>query len=155
MVWGVSETKRVPLVIYGPEGRKVIGEAEVDGDEITANVTDMDAWKDLGFSDSLDHLSIGENVIPKAPLEGFATFIRRPFVVEAIEVTEENFDQIAFMTGTKRVKEDGTPFIEVDRNVIPNVHRVYVGFWVTQMEERLRAYSAKTFEEMFTRQDVE
>lgn len=80
----------------------------------------------------------------------FTEFVRKPFVVEAIEVTEENISDLAEFIGTLRKKDDGTPFIAVDRRLIPNVYRVYPGFWMTRMGDNVRCYSKKVFTEQFT-----
>lgn len=147
-----NDNNRVPLVIYGPDGeKKIVGEAEIGEGEILSHVTDHDVWEML-TGNLADHLSIGEDVAagPKAPHSmSFKTFVRRPFTIEAVEVTEENWDQVANMTGIKRAKVDGTPFIETNRDIVPNVYRIYLGFWLTSMNGKLRAYSAKTFNDMF------
>lgn len=85
----------------------------------------------------------------------FATYVRKPFVVQAIEVTRENIAEVAKHVGDLREKEDGTPFILVDRRLVPNVYRVYPGFWMTKMGENVRCYSRKIFNEQFTPHSVE
>lgn len=80
----------------------------------------------------------------------FTEFVRKPFVVEAIEITTENITEIADFIGILREKEDGTPFISVDRRLIPNVYRVFPGFWMTRMGDNIRCYSKKIFLEQFT-----
>lgn len=80
----------------------------------------------------------------------FNTFVRKPFVVEAVEITRENIAEVAKHVGDLREKEDGTPFILVDRRLVPNVFRVYPGFWMTKMGENVRCYSRKIFQEQFT-----
>jgi hypothetical protein len=79
----------------------------------------------------------------------FNTYIRKPFVVEAVEITEENINEVAEFVGTVRKKEDGTSYIQVDRRLIPNVYRVYPGFYMTRMGDNIRCYSAKIFTEQF------
>jgi hypothetical protein len=80
----------------------------------------------------------------------FQTYRRKPFTVEAIEITEENIDELAKFIGTVKIKdEDGTKFIQVDRRLIPNVWRVYPGFFMTKMDENIRCYSPRTFKEQF------
>lgn len=79
----------------------------------------------------------------------FTQFVRKPFVVEAVEVTTENMEEIAKYVGEVREKEDGSPFILVDRRLIPNVFRVYPGYWLTRMGDRTRCYSRKIFLEQF------
>ncbi len=80
----------------------------------------------------------------------FAKFFRKPFVVEAVQVTEDNINEIAEFVGTICKKDDGTPYIQVDRRLIPNVFRVYPGFWMTRMGDNVRCYSARIFNEQFT-----
>lgn len=79
----------------------------------------------------------------------FEEFARRPFVVEALEVTTENIEEIAAFVGTLQKKEDGTPYIQVDRRLVPTIYRVYPGFWVTRFGDNIRCYSRKIFLEHF------
>lgn len=79
----------------------------------------------------------------------FGTFSRKPFEVEAVQVTVDNIEHVAKHIGTLRQKEDGTPYILVDRRSIPNIHRVYPGWWMTKMGDNIRCYSGKIFEEQF------
>jgi hypothetical protein len=85
----------------------------------------------------------------------FQTFVRKPFVVEAVEVTTANIAEVAKYVGDLREKEDGTPYILVDRRLVPNVFRVYPGFFMTKMGENIRCYSRKIFKEQFTEMDAE
>jgi hypothetical protein len=80
----------------------------------------------------------------------FNQFVRKPFVVEAVEVTEENIEEVAEYVGTLRKKDDGTPYIQVDRRLIPNVFRVFPGFWMTRMGDNIRCYSKRVFNDQFT-----
>jgi hypothetical protein len=83
----------------------------------------------------------------------FTTFVRKPFVVEAVEVTAENIAEVAKYVGDLREKEDGTQYILVDRRLVPNVLRVYLGFYMTKMGENVRCYSRKIFREQFVEKD--
>lgn len=144
--------KEVPLVIYGPDGaRKVIGTSTVNEDLVIESVvTDPEVIEALREAHKIpEGLSIGFDPAGEYHPMAWGTFMRRPFPVEAVEVTKGNFDVIAGMTGERSEKEDGTPFIQTDRTVVPNVNRIYLGFWLTKMDGNLRAYSAKTFSEMF------
>jgi hypothetical protein len=85
----------------------------------------------------------------------FTTFVRKPFVVDAVEVTAENISEVAKYVGDLREKEDGTPYILVDRRLVPNVFRVYPGFFMTKMGENVRCYSRKIFREQFIVQTPE
>lgn len=75
----------------------------------------------------------------------FKKFVRKPFVIEAVEVTDENIAEIAEQVGTLRVKDDGTQYIQVDPELIPNVGRVYPGFWLTKLDGNTRCYSRMAF----------
>lgn len=80
----------------------------------------------------------------------FKTFVRKPFTVEAVEVTTENIAELAPFIGTLKEKDNGTPYIQVDRRLVPNIFRVYPGFWMTRMGDNIRCYSKKIFNEQFT-----
>lgn len=79
----------------------------------------------------------------------FTTFVRKPFTVEAVEITEENIAEVAEQIGELRSKPDGGSFIHVNRKLVPNVFRVYPGFFMTQMGDNVRVYSRRIFKEQF------
>ena len=81
----------------------------------------------------------------------FTTFVRKPFTVEAVEITEDNIGEIAELIGTLRHKENGTPYVAVNRRLVPNLFRVYVGFWMTKMGDgdNIRCYSRRVFNQQF------
>lgn len=85
----------------------------------------------------------------------FATFVRKPFVVEAVEVTPENIAEIAELVGALRENENGTPYIHVDRRLVPNVYKVYPGFWMTKMGDHIRCYSKRIFKAQFLENNPE
>jgi hypothetical protein len=80
----------------------------------------------------------------------FTKFVRKPFVVEAIKITNENIAEIAEQIGILRTKDNGSPYIAVDRRLIPNLYNVYPGFWFTRMRDNhIRCYSNKIFRQQF------
>lgn len=83
----------------------------------------------------------------------FTTFVRKPFTVEAVEITEDNIEEIAKHVGTLKHKPDGTPFIKVNKNKVPNVYQVFPGFWMTRMDDNIRCYSPRIFEQQFSQMD--
>jgi hypothetical protein len=85
----------------------------------------------------------------------FVTFVRKPFIVEAVEITPANIAEVAKYVGDLREKEDGTPYILADGRLVPNVDRVYPGFFMTKMGENVRCYSRKIFREQFIEQNDE
>ena len=79
----------------------------------------------------------------------YATFVRKPFTVEAVKITPENMDEIAELVGQVRRKVDGTPYILVDRRLVPGVFKVYAGYYMTRMNDNIRCYTPEIFEEQF------
>jgi len=83
----------------------------------------------------------------------FTTFVRKPFVVEAVEVTADNITEVARYVGDLREEDDGTQYILVDRRLVPNIARVYTGFYMTKMGKNVRCYSRKIFRDQFVEED--
>lgn len=79
----------------------------------------------------------------------FTTFVRKPFTVEAVEITTENIAEIAEHVGTLRF-EDGHPYIEVNRHKVPNVVKVHPGYFMTTLNKQVRCYSGHVFKKEFT-----
>lgn len=78
-------------------------------------------------------------------------YARKPFFVDAVEITADNIEEVAKDVGDLRSKDDGTPYILVDRRLVPNVTRVYIGFFMTKMGDNVRCYSRKVFKEQFVK----
>lgn len=83
----------------------------------------------------------------------FKDYARRPFRVEATLVTVSNLDTVAEYVGDVMEKEDGTRFIQVDRRKVPNVFRVFPGFYLTRLDDNIRCYSPKVFAQQFLEVD--
>ena len=79
----------------------------------------------------------------------FIKHARKPFFVEAVKVTNENIAEIAEFVGTLKEKPNGALYIQVDRHKVPNVFRVYPGFWMTRMGDHIRCYANRVFDEQF------
>ena len=79
----------------------------------------------------------------------FQPFIRRPFEIEAVRINTQNIEEVAEKIGRVEVLNDGTPTIVIDRNIIPNMHRAFPGFWLTRIGTRYRCYSSKYFDDQF------
>lgn len=78
------------------------------------------------------------------------TVICKPFVVEATEITEENLEEVASIMGsTVEQLEDGTRYIFVNRRVVPNVSRVFPGFYMTKMGDNIHCYTKKLYNQKF------
>ncbi len=79
----------------------------------------------------------------------FKQFVRKPFVVEAIEITTENIHELAELIGEFHVDSTG-PWIEADPDKVPTVTKVTPGYWLTKMGKNIRCYSSRIFLEQFT-----
>lgn len=78
-------------------------------------------------------------------------YIRKPFIVEAVEITKENVEDVAAYVGEVVYDEDDKPmYIESDRQLMPGIPRVYLGFYMTRMGDNIRCYSRRVFFEQFT-----
>lgn len=77
-------------------------------------------------------------------------FIRKPFIVEAVEITRDNIREVAKYIGEIEESDGGDPFIIADRRLVPGASRVYVGFFMTRMGDHIRCYSRRVFFEQFT-----
>lgn len=78
----------------------------------------------------------------------FTAFVRKPFSVMAQQITPENIDELAKLVGEVRIKNE-EKYIALDRRIVPNVGRAYVGWYVTKLGDNLRCYSPKVFKEQF------
>lgn len=78
----------------------------------------------------------------------YNSYVRTPFSVEATVITDENIEEIAKLFGEVRMKGD-EKYIAIDRRVVPNVARAFVGWYVTRLGDNLRCYSPKIFQEQF------
>ena len=84
----------------------------------------------------------------------YEDFVRKPFVVKAIEVTEENIQEIADELGKLKYDEDtGVPYIAVERGRVPNVNRVQLGWFMTKHGKRTHCYAPEIFERQFVEND--
>jgi hypothetical protein len=79
----------------------------------------------------------------------FTTFVRKPFTVEAVQITHDNIRDIAPLVGIIQV-EDGRVWIRVDRKKVPVLSEVEVGYWMTKVDGKIRCYSDNVFREQFT-----
>lgn len=76
-------------------------------------------------------------------------FIRKPFTVEGVEITESNIAEIAELVGSLKIDDKGTQYIALNRRLVPNVGRAYVGWFMTQMGDNVRVYSPTIFKKEF------
>jgi hypothetical protein len=82
----------------------------------------------------------------------FTKFVRKPFVVEGLEITKENISEVAKFIGELREVDGLAPYIIVDERFVPNVDRVYIGYYMTKMGSNVRCYSRNIFRKQFIEQ---
>lgn len=78
----------------------------------------------------------------------FTEYIRKPFSVNGIEITEENMGEVAKLVGIVR-RKDGVRFIALDRRLVPNVTRAFAGWYLTSVGDKFRCYAPKLFRAQF------
>lgn len=84
----------------------------------------------------------------------YQDFVRKPFVVKAVEITEDNIQDIADELGKLKYDEDtGVPYIAVEKGRVPNVARAQLGWFVTKHGKRTHCYAPKIFDEQFVEND--
>lgn len=78
----------------------------------------------------------------------FEKFVRKPFIVEVVQITAENIEEIAKLVGELR-DQDGKPYIRVNNNVVPGIQRVHIGYYMTRMGDNIRCYNKRVFASQF------
>jgi hypothetical protein len=82
----------------------------------------------------------------------FKDYVRKPFTIKAVEVTDENFEEVAAFCGKSiQVTQKGDRFILVNRRIIPTGTKIFVGWWITVMDDNIRCYPPRSFESQFTK----
>lgn len=82
----------------------------------------------------------------------FDTYVRSPFRVKAVQITPENMEEVAALVGQVRVFK-GEKYISLDRRIVPNVTRAYVGWYLTVLGDNLRCYNPELFASQFLKTD--
>jgi hypothetical protein len=85
----------------------------------------------------------------------FSLYMRKPFFVEAIEITEENIRDVAKLLGLYVERPDGSKYIQVRKEMAPNVFqgRIYPGYFLTKLNDDYRCYQPKSFHNQFEEDD--
>lgn len=80
----------------------------------------------------------------------FQNYVRTPFAIKALEVTEENFEDVAAFCGKSiEVTSKGDRYIFVNRRIIPTGSKIFVGWWITLMDDNVRCYPPRSFNSQF------
>lgn len=80
----------------------------------------------------------------------FQDYVRTPFAIKAIEVTEDNFEDVAAFCGKSiEVTSKGDRYIFVNRRIIPTGSKIFVGWWITLMDDNVRCYPPRSFNSQF------
>lgn len=78
-------------------------------------------------------------------------FVRRPFHVQAVQITADNMAEVAKWCGGTIKSEGAVSFIKVDVQHPVNVRQTqgYVGNWVLKAGEQFKVYQDKAFKATF------
>jgi hypothetical protein len=79
-------------------------------------------------------------------------FVRKPFFVDGVQVTEENLDEVGrWCNGHVHTNEKGQRFIkvEVERPLYDRQTRAFVGDWVLRSHKGFKVYTNQAFEKSF------
>lgn len=79
--------------------------------------------------------------------------VRAPYIVDVIEVTEANMEELNKIIGyTEICEDDEGPYILANRRVLQYPPRVRPGFFVTKVavSDRLQCFPPNIFAEQFT-----
>lgn len=83
-------------------------------------------------------------------------YVRKPFEVEAVQVTEENLTDVAdWCDGDIRHTADKVPFVKVQvaRPLTTRQTRAFVGDWILYAGRGFKVYTAKAFEGAFVKKE--
>lgn len=80
-----------------------------------------------------------------------APFYRRPFVAEAIQITEENIEELneKLDLGVVKVNAKGQKYIAFNARVVPLIRKGFVGWWITIFDDNYRCFAPRLFQEQF------
>lgn len=82
----------------------------------------------------------------------FTQYIRKPFTIEAVQITDENIDELCPLIGHEVLEDDetGDRYIRLDRRIVKQSHKAFAGHWITRMDGKfLRVYSPNSFIKQF------
>lgn len=92
------------------------------------------------------------SLMERAAMIETATYVRKPFEVEAVEVTDANIEQVAeWCQGTLQIEENGRQFIKVRvaRALNERQTKAYAGDWVLYAGTGFKVYTPKAFKKTF------
>lgn len=79
----------------------------------------------------------------------FDTYVRTPFRIQALRITEKNIETVAEKVGTVETEESGRKVIILNPDIVQSVGKAYAGWWLTIMDKRYRCYAPRVFERQF------
>lgn len=84
-----------------------------------------------------------------------AKFTRKPFEVDAVQVTAENINDVAKWCQGEVVNEDGQQFVKVRvlRVLNDRQTKAFIGDWVLYAGTGYKVYTAKAFQKSFVARD--
>jgi hypothetical protein len=82
----------------------------------------------------------------------YGLYVRKPFEVKAVRVTEENMDDVAdWCSGKLRTNSYNVPYIHVDVRPFVNARqtKAFVGDWILFAARGFKVYTDKAFRASF------
>jgi hypothetical protein len=79
----------------------------------------------------------------------FNEYIRKPFTIEALEITRDNIKSVTKLLGGTLCRNDGVTFISLDHPSVPGIDRAYLGWFLTKLDGTYRVYAPKPFRSQF------
>lgn len=78
-------------------------------------------------------------------------YARKPFTVQAVQVTQENIDDVALWSDGKVVNEADSQFVKIDvrRPLHERQTKAYPGDWVLRAGQGFRVYNDSAFRNQF------
>jgi hypothetical protein len=84
-------------------------------------------------------------------------YTRRPFEIEAIRITKENFNEVAEWCGGEILDHNGKQYIKVDvtRPLTEKQTRGFIGDWLLKAGSGFKVYTHKAFQHCFIKNKQE
>jgi hypothetical protein len=83
----------------------------------------------------------------------YQTYERIPFTIQAVEITRDNFDEIAALIGVgvePSPYDDGERCILVDSKKIQKMPRAFLGNYLTKSGSHFRLFTRRVFSQQYT-----
>jgi hypothetical protein len=111
-------------------------------------IVDQDKEKIHFIDEPCHYVNIPEKDVKMQEIK-YVEIVRRPFKVEAVEITKGNITTLARYIGDLNQNDKGELYILVDPRKVPSIKEVYVGYWMTRMGKNVRVYAPRIKKQQF------